>query len=96
MDKGLKNSLALGFDPSSPLLPLLSVCRNHTPKHKTRLEYGVFVEAAALFLGIPFQQLTLEKVVPIDTMQGSVSEGPWDCLGMVSGVLECHLRGKRL
>ena len=66
------------------------------PKHKTCLEYGVFVEAAAIFLGIPFQQLTLEEVVPIDTTQGSLSEGLWGCLGMVSGVHECHLRGKRL
>ena len=91
MDKDLTKSLALAFDPSSDFLPLFSVCRNHMPKHKTGLEYGVFVEAAAIFLGIPFQQLTLEEVVPIDTTQGSLSEGLWDCLGMVSGVHECHL-----
>lgn len=60
MDNDLTKSLALAFDPSSDFLPLFSVCRNHMPKHKTGLEYGVFVEAAAIFLSILFQQLTLE------------------------------------
>ena len=54
------------------------------------------MEAGAIFLCILFQQLMLEEVVPIDTIQGAISEGPWDCLGMASDVLECHLRGKRL
>lgn len=92
VDKDLMKSLALGFDPSSSLLPLFSVCRNHTPKHKTRLEYGVFVEAAALFLSILFQQLTLEKVIPIDTCKEAFQKGPgiaWEwCQEYLSAICE--------
>lgn len=42
------------------------------------------------------QQLTLKEVFPIDSIQGPISEGPWDCLWMLSEALEFHLEGKRL
>lgn len=83
MDKDLRKSFALAFDPSSQFL-LFSVCRSHVSKHRPVQNIIRVNRGFSLLLGhILVLQLTLEEVFPVDTIQGAVSGGLWCCLGMV-------------